>query len=139
MLFCVALRVRKTSEGLKRSPGKASKVMAQSGWRPCQPDFFVRCREKQFLFVCYLLVIIIFAFMMNEAEEGTRTQPNAFGGPSEASETQPNEFGSPSEGSETQPNAFGGPSEASETQPNGFGGPSEGSETQPKEFGGPKT
>lgn len=33
--------------------------------------------------------------MMNEAEEGTRTQPNEFGSPSEASETQPNEFGGP--------------------------------------------
>ena len=47
------------------------------------------------------MVIIIFAFMMNEAEEGTRTQPNEFGSPSEASETQPNEFGGPSEASET--------------------------------------
>lgn len=111
MLFCVALRVRKTSEGLKRSPGKASKVMAQSARRPCRPDFFVRCREKQSLFVCYLLVIIIFAFMMNEAEEVSAGQDGTPLGSSEASAGQ---NGAPLGSSEASAGQNGAPFRSSE-------------------------
>ena len=99
----------------KAAPSRRNPLPNPPG-APAGPTFLSAvAKNHPCLFVIYLLVIIIFAFMMNEAEEGTRTQPNAFGGPSEGSETQPNAFGGPSEASETQPNEFGGPSEASET------------------------
>ena len=85
--------------------------MAQPARRPCRPDFFVRCREKPSLFVCYLLVIIIFAFMMNEAEEVSAGQDGTPLGSSEASAGQ---NGAPLGSSEASAGQNGAPFRSSE-------------------------
>lgn len=117
----------------KAAPSRRNPLPNPPG-APAGPIFFVRCREKQSLFVCYLLVIIIFAFMMNEAEEGTASPDSALFRSSECSAGQ---NGAPLGSSEASAGQNGAPLGSSEASAGQNGAPLGSSEASAGQNGTP--